>query len=56
LPAGAPSGAFHFHYVTFQKNPTTREWRGACHCGWSMTGTQEDVQTRAATHDLDEVV
>jgi hypothetical protein len=31
------------------------ESRAVCTCGWSMRGSLEECQTRAATHDLDEV-
>lgn len=28
--------------------------RAICSCGWAITGDQDHVQSRAATHDIDE--
>lgn len=43
----------HFHSVHFQRHSYTGVFHAECVCGWSLTGTREEVQTRAATHDLD---
>jgi hypothetical protein len=31
-------------------------FRAVCTCGWSIQGDLKTIQTRAATHDLDEPV
>lgn len=43
------------HYIRFLRAVDEPGiYRGVCSCGWSMTGEREEVQARAATHDLDE--
>lgn len=46
--------AFRDHMLRFERNRITKEHRAFCSCGWSVTGTAEHVQAKAATHDLDE--
>lgn len=42
------------HVVTFERNTRTGQWRGFCSgCFWCLVGTQEEVQSLAATHDLE---
>jgi hypothetical protein len=41
------------HKVIFQRNQRTGMWRSICICGWMWAGFKDDVQTRAATHDMD---
>ena len=42
------------HQITFQRLPNDGTHRAMCSCGWSITGDREEVQQRAATHDMDE--
>lgn len=42
------------HSVHFQRRTDKPLFRASCTCGWSVEGTCEEVQTKAATHDLDE--
>lgn len=41
------------HLLKFQRNRETGMWRGWCYCGWSAAGTEEQVKSRAATHDME---
>lgn len=41
------------HSVKFERNRRTGMWRAICTCGWGWAGFQDDVTTRAATHDMD---
>lgn len=42
------------HIVTFEKNIHTGAWRARCSgCYWSWVGLKDDVQARAATHDIE---
>lgn len=41
------------HNSKFERNTVTGTWRVSCTCGWFMYGTKEEVQKRAATHDLE---
>lgn len=44
-----------FHSIRFFRCPEEAgEFRAVCTCGWSIRGTLEEIQSRAATHDLDE--
>lgn len=42
------------HKVTFERNTVTGRWRGFCSgCYWCRTGSQEEIQAQAATHDME---
>lgn len=43
------------HSTRFYRNPSDGTYRCICTCGFTCEGDRETVQTRAATHDLDEV-
>ncbi len=44
------------HTIRFLRSTSEPgEYRAVCTCGWSIGGTLEHIQTRAATHDLDEI-
>ena len=44
------------HTVRFLRSTgDTKEYRALCTCGWAMQGPSlEEIQGRAATHDLDD--
>lgn len=42
------------HLTNFYRVPDTGLTYGLCSCGWSLTGQRDEVEARAATHDLDE--
>ncbi len=42
------------HEIRFYRNPADGMYRAICSCGWTLEGDREDVQAKAATHDLDE--
>jgi hypothetical protein len=45
------------HITRFHRCPDeVGMFRAICICGWSIQGDLETIQTRAATHDLDELV
>lgn len=42
------------HTVTFERNTRVADfWRASCSCGWLWLGKREDVQSRAAVHDIE---
>ncbi len=41
------------HTVKFERNTRTNDWRAICSCGWSRVGMCDEVQTLAATHDIE---
>lgn len=43
------------HQTTFQRNTKNGLWRADCSCGWFLIGEQVAVQSRAATHDIEEI-
>ena len=44
------------HIVRFLRSRTEPdECRAVCSCGWSINGTLNYTQERAATHDRDEI-
>jgi hypothetical protein len=49
---GAAMSGDH-HEVRFQRNTGNGRHRAFCTCGWERFGTQEYVQSQAASHDLD---
>lgn len=41
------------HVIKFERSLNEADvWRCVCSCGFSFTGTEVEVQQRAATHDL----
>ena len=46
-------GRVQIHTTTFARNTRTGLWRASCVCGWVKFGEREEVQSRAANHDLD---
>ncbi len=42
------------HSISFYRSTDDGSYRAVCTCKWSCNGTREEVQCRAATHDLDE--
>lgn len=45
-----------FHTVRFERNTANNRWRARCSCGWARYGEREEVQTAAASHDLEQWV
>jgi len=44
------------HSVRFYRSTTEPGvYHATCSCGWAMSGDLQELQTRAATHDLDEI-
>lgn len=41
------------HTVAFARNQRTGLWRATCNCGWVTFGERDEVQAKAATHDMD---
>lgn len=41
------------HSVKFERNTRSGDWRAKCTCGWFHIGERDEVQSRAATHDLE---
>jgi hypothetical protein len=41
------------HEVKFARNTVSGIWRATCSCGWVWIGEQAEVQSRAATHDVE---
>lgn len=41
------------HEVKFERNTRTGDWKARCSCGWFTIDTEETVQARAATHDIE---
>jgi hypothetical protein len=48
-----PPAALVIHEITFQRNTRDGAWRARCSCGWAWIGTEAEVKTRAAGHDLE---
>lgn len=41
------------HEVNFERNIQDGKWRALCSCGWQHYGSEEEVQCRAAVHDIE---
>lgn len=51
--AFAGDGDVRVHKVTFERNTRDGRWRAICSCYWAWVGTEAEVKTRAAGHDLE---
>lgn len=41
------------HSVSFMRNRISGLWCGRCSCGWLAVGGEDEIQNRAAGHDLE---
>ena len=49
----ADDGDARIHVVKFERNRHDGRWRAMCSCMWAWVGTEAEVTTRAAGHDLE---
>ena len=49
----ADDGDTRIHVVKFERNRNDGRWRAMCSCMWAWVGTEAEVKTRAAGHDLE---
>ncbi len=49
----ADGDSAELHVVKFERNRNDGRWRAMCSCMWACVGTEAEVKTRAAGHDLE---